>query len=103
MSPLFTGDSSTTLFESLQEICPKTPVLSEVSVVSPFFDPPEQANLPAEAVWSFAEPRGIDMPITEAVTRLVRGEKGIQELLGELMARPSSGDAPWSSRSIARE
>jgi glycerol-3-phosphate dehydrogenase (NAD(P)+) len=57
----------------------------------------------AEAVWSFAEPRGIDMPITEAVTRLVRGEKGIQELLGELMARPSSGDAPWSSRSIARE
>ena len=58
VSPLFTGDSSTTLFESLQEICPKTPVLSEVSVVSPFFDPPEQANLPAQAVWSLLARRG---------------------------------------------
>jgi glycerol-3-phosphate dehydrogenase (NAD(P)+) len=56
----------------------------------------------AESVWAFAEPRGIDMPITEAVTRLVRGEKGMAELLVSLMARPSSGDAPWSSRGSAR-
>jgi glycerol-3-phosphate dehydrogenase (NAD(P)+) len=43
-------------------------------------------------VYEFACARGIDMPITGAVYRLVTGNVSVQEVMRELMARPSRSE-----------
>jgi glycerol-3-phosphate dehydrogenase (NAD(P)+) len=46
------------------------------------------------SVWEFARARGIYMPITEAVYRLVQEEATVQQVLEFLMKRPPQTDNP---------
>jgi glycerol-3-phosphate dehydrogenase (NAD(P)+) len=39
-----------------------------------------------------AHKRAIDMPIVDAVARLVAGETGVQQMVGELLSRPLTGE-----------
>lgn len=44
------------------------------------------------SVFEFARARGIEMPITEGVYRLLQGESPLQEILNALMKRPQSAE-----------
>ncbi|MCO4055646.1 MAG: NAD(P)-dependent glycerol-3-phosphate dehydrogenase [Bosea sp.] len=63
--------------------------------------PPSQASggklaegaLTAAALLDLAEARGVDMPISREVTRLVAGEAGLDEAIAALMARPTKAEA----------
>jgi glycerol-3-phosphate dehydrogenase (NAD(P)+) len=45
-----------------------------------------------ESVWEFAQKRKISMPITEGVYRLLKGGVSVQDVLHQLMTRPTTGE-----------
>jgi glycerol-3-phosphate dehydrogenase (NAD(P)+) len=52
-----------------------------------------EGALTAAALLDLAEARGVDMPISREVTRLVTGEAGLDEAIAALMARPTKAEA----------
>ena len=51
----------------------------------------------AQTVYEFARSKGIEMPITEGVYRLVREQASVKEVLQVLMTRPQTVDRPLVS------
>jgi glycerol-3-phosphate dehydrogenase (NAD(P)+) len=46
-----------------------------------------------ETIFHFSRERGIDMPIVEAVYRLIQGEESLDQVVQWLMTRPAAADA----------
>jgi hypothetical protein len=55
---VFSGPSYPNLFESLDKLWPAGSPPTSASVLSPFFDPPEAPNVPAQKLWGLVRQRG---------------------------------------------
>ena len=78
MFPVFSGPGRSTVLETLEGIKIQTDAFTNACVISPFFDPPEAQNVPAQAIWLLLKQRGEAAVEYHVPVEEIPGEEAVQ-------------------------